>query len=248
MDFNGKTVLVTGGTTGIGFATVKRFAEQGARVYTTGQNPETIATARGQLNGTVDVVQSNAADEDNIKALMEQIKGDTGKIDVLVLNAGIAKFAPIEMQSVEGYDDMFNVNVRGPWLTVKHSLSLMGEGSNIVWVTSVVNTQGMAGASAYGGTKAAARNMVRSLAAELAPKKIRVNAVSPGPVETPIFGKTGMPAEQMNEMAEFMMNSIPLGRLGQPNEIATAITYIAGSGASFIHGAELAVDGGMAQV
>ena len=243
-----KIAVITGGTTGIGLATAERFASEGATVIVTGRNPETLASAREQLGDSVEVVKSDAARDDDIAQLVEQIKAKHGRIDVLFLNAGIAIFAPLAQASVDDFDAMWRVNVRGPWLTLQRVLPLLSEGASVIINTSVGNQKGTPGTSAYGPTKAALRSFVRIAAAELAENKIRVNAIAPGLIETPIYGKLGMPAEAVDEMAQAMVGQVPLARFGTAAELAAAAVFLAGPDSSYVTGTELAVDGGYAQV
>ena len=243
-----KIAVITGGTTGIGLATAERFASEGATVIVTGRNPETLASAREQLGDSVEVVKSDAARDDDIAQLVEQIKAKHGRIDVLFLNAGIALFAPLAQASVDDFDAMWRVNVRGPWLTLQRVLPLLSEGASVIINTSVGNQKGTPGTSAYGPTKAALRSFVRIAAAELAENKIRVNAIAPGLIETPIYGKLGMPAEAVDEMAQAMVGQVPLARFGTAAELAAAAVFLAGPDSSYVTGTELAVDGGYAQV
>ena len=243
-----KIAVITGGTTGIGLATAQRFVSEGATVIVTGRNPETLASAQEQLGAGVEVVKSDAARDDDIAQLVEQVKAKHGRIDVLFLNAGIALFAPLAQASVDDFDAMWRVNVRGPWLTLQRALPLLSEGASVIITTSVVHYKGMAGTSGYGPTKAALRSLVRIAAAELAEKKIRVNAIAPGPIETPIYGKLGMPAEAVDELAQGMVAQVPLARFGTADEIANAAVFFASADSSYVTGTELAVDGGYAQV
>lgn len=245
---NQQSVLITGGTTGIGFASAMAFINNGAKVFLTGRNPETLAEAREKLGDSAIIIPSDASDPESIEALVEEIKTQTDRLDAIILNAGIFRMTPIENSPVEEFDILFNTNVRGPWLLVQKSIPLLHEGSSITWVTSSVNEMGWANMSAYAATKAAARSMVRTLAAELAPKSIRVNAIAPGPVATPIFGKANIPEEQKDGMADQITSMVPLGRMGQPEEIGSAVAFISSNQASFVTGAEWAVDGGIGQV
>lgn len=242
----GKIALVTGGTTGIGFATAKRFIEEGATVVLTGRNPDTLEAARAELGDGADVIQSDASKEEDVKALFEKVVENHGKIDVLFLNAGIAKFAPWEQHSVADFDQMFEVNVKGPWLAIKYGIPALNDGASVVATTSIGNQSGMAAMSAYSATKAAVRQLVRTAATELSPRGIRVNAVSPGPIDTPIFGKTGMPEEQLQQMAGGLIATVPLGRMGKPDEIANTVLFLASDESSFVQGQEYVVDGGLA--
>lgn len=242
--FTGKTVLITGGTTGIGFAAATQFIAQGAQVVLTGRNPETLATAQAQLGDQAEAIQSDASSEEDVKALFDQIAERYGKVDAMFLNAGIAKFRDWDNHSLEDFDLMFDVNVKGPWLAIKHGRSVIKDGGSITLTTSIANQLSMTIASAYGASKAAAAQLVKTAAAELAPRGIRVNAVSPGPVETPIWGKTGMPEQQIQDLAAGVVAGIPAGRLGKPEEIANMAVFLASEDAAFIMGQEFVVDGG----
>lgn len=240
-----KVAVITGGTTGIGFAAAKRFVDEGAKVILTGTNPKTLEAARSELNGNAEVIESDASNEQDVKALFKEVVDKHGAIDVLFLNAGIARFAPWEQHTEDDFDRQFAINVKGPWLAIKHAIPVLAEGASVIATTSVANKMGMAGASAYSATKAALQQLVRVASTELSPRGIRVNAVSPGPIETPIFGKTGMPAEHMQEMAAGMQSQIPLGRFGKSEEVANVALFLASDESSFVQGQEFVVDGGM---
>jgi NAD(P)-dependent dehydrogenase (short-subunit alcohol dehydrogenase family) len=243
-----RIALITGGTTGIGLATAKRFAAEGARVIVTGRNPETLEAARRELGDRAEVIESDAGDEKDIARLFEGLARTHGRLDVLFLNAGIARFAPLADASVKDFDAMWTVNVRGPWLALKHALPLLAEGATVLVNTSVVNQKGLAGAAAYAATKAGLRAVVRGAATELAARKIRVNAISPGPIETPIFGKLGLSKNAADDFLKDAASHIPLQRIGNVDEIAGTAVFLASEDASFITGSEIAVDGGFAQV
>lgn len=242
---NNKVALITGGTTGIGFSTAKRFIAEGATVILTGTNPETLAHARTELGNQAEVIASDASKEDDVKQLFETVVAKHGKIDVLFLNAGIARMAPWSEHSVEDFDRQFAINVRGPWLAIKYGAPALKDGASLIVTTSVVNQMGMANASAYSATKAALAQLVRNAATELSPRGIRVNAVSPGPIETPIFSKMGPPKEQLDEIAQNLAGQIPLGRFGKADEVANLALFLASDEASYIQGQEFNVDGGM---
>lgn len=241
----GKVALITGGTTGIGFAAAKRFSDEGATVILTGRNPETLEAARAELGSKVQVIASDASKEEDIKALYATVAKEHGKIDVLFLNAGIARFAPWEQHSLEDFEQMFAVNVTGPWLAIKHGIPVLRDGASVIATTSVVNQMGTPGGSAYAATKAALEQLVRTAAAELSPRGIRVNAVSPGPIETPIFAKMGMPQAQLDQMAQDFQGKVALGRFGKPEEVANVALFLASDESSFVQGQEFAVDGGI---
>jgi len=240
-----KVTVITGGTTGIGFATAKRFIDEGAKVIITGTNKDTLETARTELGGQADVVASDASKEADVKALFDHVVGKYGKIDALFLNAGIAKFAPWENHSEDDFDRQFAINVKGPWLAIKHAIPALNDGASIIATTSVANKMGMPGASAYAATKAALQQLVRTAAAELSPRGIRVNAVSPGPIETPIFSKTDIPEAEMQEMAAGLMSQVALGRFGTSEEVANVALFLASDESSYVQGQEFVVDGGM---
>ena len=243
-----KIALITGGTTGIGLATARGFAEEGAEVIVTGRNPETLKAAQRELDGRARVVESDAADERQIAALFESVARDHRRLDILFLNAGIAKMAPLAEASLSDFDAMWNLNVRGSWLALKHALPILSDGASVIFNTSVVGIKGMAGTSAYAATKAALRSIVRTTASELAGRRIRVNAISPGPIETPIFGKIGLAPDEIEAFRQDVSTRVPLGRFGSATEVANATVFLASDEASYVTGVELAVDGGFAQV
>ncbi|HHO51266.1 MAG TPA: SDR family oxidoreductase [Deltaproteobacteria bacterium] len=245
---NGKTVLITGGTTGIGLATAARFDAEGARVVVTGRNPETLAAARDTLPDGVEVWASDASDPKAIEALFARIRDELGGLDVLFLNAGIARFAPLLELPLSQFDDQFSVNVRGPWLALRHASSVLRDGASVFVNASTLHSKGLPGSSAYSATKAALRSLVRTAAAELAPRGIRVNAISPGPIETPIYRKLGLPSEAVDAFASDVRSQVPLQRFGRPEEIASAALFLASDLSSYVTGVDLPVDGGMGQV
>ncbi len=246
--FDNKIVVITGGTTGIGFASAKLIADAGGKVIITGRNSATVEAARKELGDRVEVIQSDAADPRAIASLFAELKERHGAIDALFLNAGIVRARPIEQVDAEQIDQIFNVNVKGPLLAIKHAAPLLRQGASVLITTSVANQAGVPGMSVYAASKAAVRSIVRTAAAELAPQQIRVNAISPGPVETPIWGKTGLSPEELEGMSQNIMNQVPIGRIGQSDEIARAAAFMMSGEASFITGEELVVDGGMAGV
>ncbi len=243
-----KTVLITGGTTGIGLATAQRFLKEGAKVVVTGRNADTLAKARETLPKEVEVWKSDAADQDAVAALFQRVEREVGALDVLFLNAGIARFAPITEASLEDFDKQFAVNIRGAWLALKHAASVLKDGASVFVNASAVHGKGLPGATAYAATKAALRSLARTSAAEFAARGIRVNTISPGPIETPIYSKLGMPAAAVDEFATSIVQQVPLARFGTADEVAGAALFLASDLSSYVTGIDLPVDGGMAQV
>jgi len=245
--YDGKRVVITGGTSGMGLATAKLLLNQGARVLVTGSTKKTLDSAREELGKNAIVVPSDARSLTDIDALALRAKSEFGEVDFLFLNAGYGTFAPFDGTTESAYDEMFNLNVKGPYFAAQKFAPLMPRGSAIVLTTSIANVKGMAGVSAYAAAKAGLRSLARSLAAELLPRGIRVNAVSPGPIDTPVILKTGLPKEQMDQMYKKMEEAIPMKRHGRPEEIAKAAVFLAFD-ATFTNGHELPVDGGMTQL
>ena len=245
--FKGKTALITGGTTGLGLATAKLFVKEGARVIVTGRNPATIKAAQAELGHNAIVVPSDATSLPNMDALATKVKETFGKLDVLFVNAGYGHFMPFEAVTEAVYDEMLNLNAKGPYFIVQKLAPLMPEGSSVVFTTSIANVKAVPTLSAYGAAKAALRAMTRSIAAELLPRGIRVNAVTPGPIgATDILQKVGMPKAAADQVYVQMAQSVPMKRLGQPEEVAKAAAFLA-IDATFTTGAEFPVDGGWSQ-
>jgi len=245
---DGKIALITGGSTGIGLATAKLFQQEGAQVIVTGRSNHTLAAAQQELGAKAAVIQSDAAKIGDITSLIATVREKFGRIDVLFANAGIARFAPLELVDEATYDEVFNINVKGLYFTVQRALPLIPEGGAILLNASVVSKKGFPSASVYSATKAAVRSFGRTLAAELAPRGIRVNTVSPGPIATPILEKSGLPAEAVAQFEESLKQSVSLKRFGQAAEVARAALFLVSADASYVLGAELFVDGGMAEL
>lgn len=244
-----RVAVITGGTTGIGFATARRFLDEGAQVVLTGRTQETLDGALAELAAPDRVlgVRGDVARLQDLDALFEAAKKRFGRIDVLFANAGIARFAPIEEVDEASFDLQFDVNVKGLYFTVKKALPLMSRGGAIVLNSSIASSSGMATMSVYAATKAAVRSLARTFSSELGPKGIRVNAVSPGPIRTPIFGKLGVPDAAIEGLEQTIEKRVTLARFGRPEEIAAAVLFLATESSSFIVGADLVVDGGFQQ-
>ncbi|WP_267382294.1 MULTISPECIES: SDR family oxidoreductase [unclassified Sphingomonas] len=239
-----KIALVSGGTTGIGAAAAKLFRDEGATVVVTGSNPSTLETARRDLEG-IEVVASDAANLDAIQALVGRVKDAHGRIDLLFINAGVGAMGPADEITEADYDRMFAVNTKGAFFLARETARVMPDGGAIVLLSSISGAMGLAGQSAYSATKAALSSFGRTLAGELASRNIRVNSISPGPVITPMWSKiTGLEGEQLAEMQKSVGAVVPLGRPGQPEEIAAAALFLGSSDASYITGVDLPVDGG----
>jgi NAD(P)-dependent dehydrogenase (short-subunit alcohol dehydrogenase family) len=244
-----KVAVITGGSTGIGLATAKLFLREGARVVITGRTLETLEKAQREIDDdNLQIVQSDTSDLAAIDTLAGKLKASYGQIDILFANAGIAWFAPIEQVDEAFFDAHFNTNVKGLFFTIKKLLPLVNNGGTIVLNASAVIHKGFENSSVYSATKGAVRSFARTLSAELAPRHIRVNTVSPGPVETPIYNKMGMTEEQLRLMAEDFANRVPLKRFGNADEVANTVLFLASSDSSFIAGEEILVDGGIATI
>jgi len=244
----GKTALITGGNSGIGLATAKLFAQEGAKVIITGRNKETLESARKEIGPSTTAIESDVSNLDDLDRLYTQIKQSHGTLDIVFANAGIAKPAPIQDVTPDLFDQHFNINVRGLYFTVQKALPLLVDGASIILNASLVANKGIENFSVYSATKAAVRSLSRSWANDLKGRKIRVNSISPGPIATPIFGKMGLPVEAVQGLSESFAAQVPLGRVGEAHEIASAALFLASSDSSYITGIELAVDGGLGQV
>jgi NAD(P)-dependent dehydrogenase (short-subunit alcohol dehydrogenase family) len=244
----GKVAVVTGGNSGIGLATAKRLQEEGARVAISGRNKETLEEAVRTIGNGVVAVQADVAKLADVEKLYAEVSQKLGKIDVLFVNAGVAKFAPLSETSEDVYDQQFDINIKGAYFTIQKALPVLNDGASIILTTSVADSKGNEGTSAYSATKAALRSLARTAAAELVGRGIRVNAVAPGPIVTPIFEKTGLPKESLDEFAKQVLAKVPMKRFGQPEEVASAVAFLASQDASYITGVELNVDGGAGQV
>ena len=244
----GKVAVITGGSSGIGLATAKLFQQAGARVAISGRNQQALDAAAKELGNGIVTVQADAGKVQDAEALFAAVNGKLGHIDVLFANAGIAKFAPVGEVSEAFYDEIFDINVKGVFFTLQKALPFLNDKASIVLNTSVVNQSGLPNTSVYAASKAAVRSLARTLAAELAGRGIRVNVVSPGPIETPIFGKMGLPKETLDAFAANVVSQMPLKRFGRPEEVAQTALFLASDASSYITGVEVNVDGGLGQV
>jgi NAD(P)-dependent dehydrogenase (short-subunit alcohol dehydrogenase family) len=241
---DGKIAVITGATSGMALATAKLFVEEGAYVFITGRRRDQLDAAVKEIGRAAAGVQADSADLADLDRLYEKVKAEKGRLDILFASAGVGELdKPLGAVTEKGFDDTFNVNVRGTLFTVQKALPLMGEGGSIILNSSIANVKGFPGASVYSASKAAVRSFARTWTAELKDRKIRVNALSPGSI-----GDTGTFAGASQEMVNFFQSQIPMGRLGLSREIATAALFLASDDSSFITGIELSVDGGMTQV
>lgn len=248
MKLKNKTAVITGGNSGIGLATTREFINEGARVIIMGRDRKTLDAAVKELGPNASGVQGDITKLADLDKLFAEAKSKFGKIDILFANAGVALFAPFDQTDENLLDANLNVNVKGSFYTVQKALGLLSEKSSIIFNTSVVNVKGFPGTSAYSASKAALRSLVRTLATELIEKGVRVNAVSPGPIDTPIYGRLGMPAEAVKDMAAGFEQMVPMKRFGQASEVAKAVLFFASEDSSFVTGSELAIDGGLTQL
>ena len=243
-----KVAVITGGNSGIGLATAHRFVKEGARVAIMGRDAETVRAAVDELGDGAIGVQGDVTNMGDLDHLFDTVREKFGSIDLLFVNAGVGQVRPIEAVDEAHFDLQFGVNVKGAYFTVQKALPFMNDGGAIVLNTSIANQTGNANFSVYSATKAALRSLARTLSAELVDRGIRVNAISPGPIETPIFGRLGLPEDALEGLAQHFTEQVPMHRFGQADEIANAVLFLGSPESSFVLGHELVVDGGMSQL
>lgn len=241
----GKTVLITGGTSGIGLATARLFRAEGARVAVTGRDPAGLAQARKALGEGALVLQSDAGSLAGIDAMLAEIGERFGKLDVLFLNAGVSAALPLEHVAEAQFDEIMRVNVKGVFFTLQKALPLLANPASVIMTTSITNQRGSPHFSVYAASKAALRSLAQSLALELAGRGIRINAISPGPIETPIYDRVGLPPAMVGGIKEGIARKSPSGRFGSAEEVAKVALFLASDDSAYLVGEEIVVDGGM---
>src|ERR1700732_3712628 len=244
----GKVALVTGGNSGIGLATAKRFVAEGAHVFITGRRRAELEAAEKEIGGSVTSIQGDVAKLAHLDRLVAQIKRDKGKLDIVFANAGVAELAPVGEITEEQFNRIFDINVKGLLFTVQKALPLIPDGGSIILNASIVASKGNPASSVYSATKAAVRSFARTWTMDLKDRKIRVNALSPGPINTPAYDRLAQSGPAGQQMLASIVNRVPMGRFGTPDEIARAAVFLASDDSSFVTGTELFVDGGAAQI
>lgn len=244
----GKIALVTGGNSGIGLATAQRFVAEGAFVYITGRRQAELDAAVQALGSSVVGIQGDVSNLGDLDRAISLIKEQKGRLDVVFANAGIAEFAALDAVTEAQYDRQFDINVKGTFFTVQKALPLLADGAAVILMASIVGSKGFESNSVYSATKAAIRSLARTLTSDLKARRIRVNAISPGPIETPGLNGVLDTPEQTEQFKAQMVSAVPLGRMGDADEIAKAVVFLASDDSSYVTGVELFVDGGMAQV
>ena len=244
----GKIAVITGGNSGIGLATAKRFVSEGAYVFISGRRQKELDLALSEIGKNVIGIQGDVSNLADLDRLYNTVKDQKGHLDILFANAGIAQFAPLGEISEEHFDNIFGINVKGLLFTVQKALPLFQNGGSIILNASIGSSKGFEETSVYSATKAAIRSFARTWTADLRHRKIRVNAISPGPIDTPIFSNLLQNEEQSEQFKKNIVNIVPMGRMGSPDEVAKAVSFLASDDSSYITGIELFVDGGLAQI
>jgi NAD(P)-dependent dehydrogenase (short-subunit alcohol dehydrogenase family) len=246
--FEGKIAVITGGNSGIGLATAKAFVAEGAKVVIIGRSEATLTAAQDALGPGVLALRTDVSRIANITQAMEQIRASFGRIDVLFVNAGIARFVPFQEVTEEMFDETMSTNLKGAYFTVQKAIPLLTNGAAVVLNASISAHVGMPNTSVYAASKAGVLNLAKTLSADLLARGVRVNVISPGPVDTPIFERLGMPEEQTRQTREQITQLTPLKRFAQPGEIADAVLYLSSHESRFIIGTDLVIDGGRIQL
>jgi NAD(P)-dependent dehydrogenase (short-subunit alcohol dehydrogenase family) len=244
----GKIAVITGGNSGIGLATAKRFVSEGAYVFISGRRQKELDLALSEIGKNVIGIQGDVSNLADLDRLYNTVKDQKGHLDILFANAGIAQFASLGEISEEHFDNIFGINVKGLLFTVQKALPLFQNGGSIILNASIGSSKGFEETSVYSATKAAVRSFARTWTADLRHRKIRVNAISPGPIDTPIFSNLLQNEEQSEQFKKNIVNTVPMGRMGSPDEVAKAVSFLASDDSSYITGIELFVDGGLAQI
>ncbi len=244
----GKIAVITGGNSGIGLATAKRFVSEGAYVFITGRRQKELYAAVSEIGKNAIGIQGDVSNLTDLDKLYNAVKDKKGHLDILFANAGIAQFARLGEISEEHFDKIFDINVKGLLFSVQKALPILQDGSSIILNASVGSSKGIEETSVYSAAKAAVRSFARTWTTDLRHRKIRVNAISPGPIDTPIFSSLTRNEEQMEQFKKYIINTVPMGRMGSPDEIAKAVSFLASDESSYITGIELFVDGGIAQI
>ncbi len=247
MKLENKVAVVTGGNSGIGLAAAHELKALGARVVIIGRNGDAVARAAKEVGGGTVGLTADVTRVADLEKAFQTVKENVGQIDVLFANAGVARFVPFGDVTEQFFNETVNTNIKGVYFAIQKALPLLKEGASVIITSSTVAHFGMAGSSAYSLTKAALNNLAKTLAVELAPRRIRVNVVSPGPIETPLFDKMGLEKQEQEKVASNILSLVPLGRFGKAEEIAKAVGYLASDDSAFMTGAELLIDGGVAQ-
>ena len=244
----GKIAVITGGNSGIGLATAKRFVSEGANVFIFGRRQNEIDAGVSEIGKNVIGIQGDVSNLADLDRLFDVVKDQKGHLDILFANAGIAQFAPLGEISEEHFDKIFRINVKGLLFTVQKALPILEDGGSIILNASIGSSKGVGGSSVYSATKAAVRSFARTWTVDLRDRKIRVNAISPGPIDTPIFSSITQNKEQSELFKKNIVNAVPMRRMGSPDEVAKVVSFLASDESSYVTGIELFVDGGLAQI
>jgi NAD(P)-dependent dehydrogenase (short-subunit alcohol dehydrogenase family) len=245
---DGKIAVITGGNSGIGLATARRFVDEGAFIFITGRRQSELDTAVKQIGKNVTGVRGDVSNLEDLDRLYDTVKQKKGRIDILFANAGIGEFAPLGSITESNFDKTFGVNVKGMLFTVQKALPLFQDGGSVILNASTAGSKGVGGFSVYSATKAAIRSFARSWTVDLKDRNIRVNAISPGPIDTPGLNGLIQSQEQGEQLKQYLLSTVPQGRMGSPEEVAKVVSFLASNESSFVTGIELFVDGGQAQV